>query len=75
MEEVVVEVEAVKEPLNKILPQLMMSNQWENFQKCSLVKWKRTAYLCLNVNVAGFNSPIKKIAFTVTLMKGPEVTS
>ena len=31
------------------------------------------AYLRLNADVAGFNSPMKKVAFTVTLMKGPEV--
>ena len=31
------------------------------------------AYLCLNADIAGFNSPMKKVAFTVTLMKGPEV--
>ena len=31
------------------------------------------AYLRLNADVAGFNSPMNKVAFTVTLMKGPEV--
>ena len=31
------------------------------------------AYLHLNADVAGFNSPMKKVAFTITLMKGPEV--
>jgi hypothetical protein len=30
-------------------------------------------YLCLNAEVTGFNSPRKKIAFTLTHMKGPEV--
>jgi hypothetical protein len=30
-------------------------------------------YLCLNVNVSGFNSPKKKAAFTLTCMKGSEV--
>jgi len=29
-------------------------------------------YLCLNSNVTGYNSPIKKVAFTLTLIKGPE---
>jgi hypothetical protein len=31
-------------------------------------------YLCLNQDVAGYNSPIKKVAFTLTLIKGSEVT-
>jgi hypothetical protein len=31
-------------------------------------------YLCLNADVSGFNSPKKKAAFTLTCMKGPEVT-
>jgi len=30
-------------------------------------------YLRLNQDVAGYNSPIKKVALTVTLMKGPQV--
>ena len=30
-------------------------------------------YLCLNRDVAGYNSPIKKVAFTLTLIKGKEV--
>ena len=30
-------------------------------------------YLCLNAEVAGFDSPMKKITFTLTHMKGPEV--
>jgi hypothetical protein len=30
-------------------------------------------YLRLNQDVAGYNSPIKKVAFTLTLIKGPEV--
>jgi hypothetical protein len=30
-------------------------------------------YLRLNAEVAGFNSPRKKIVFTLTHMKGPEV--
>jgi hypothetical protein len=29
-------------------------------------------YLCLNQDVAGFDSPIKKIAFTLTLIKGED---
>jgi hypothetical protein len=29
-------------------------------------------YLCLNQDVAGFNSPIKKIAFTLMLIKGTD---
>jgi Retrotransposon gag protein len=31
-------------------------------------------YLRLNRDVAGFDSPMKKIAFTLTLIKGPDVT-
>ena len=31
------------------------------------------AYFCVNEDVAGFNSPIKKVAFTLTLIKGDEV--
>jgi hypothetical protein len=30
------------------------------------------SYLCLNQNVAGFNLPIKKIVFTLTLIKGTD---
>jgi len=30
-------------------------------------------YLRLNQDVAGYNSPIKKVALTLTLMKGPQV--
>jgi hypothetical protein len=30
-------------------------------------------YLCLNQNVAGFDLPIKKIAFTLTLIKGEDM--
>jgi len=30
-------------------------------------------YLQLNQDVAGYNSPIKKVALTLTLMKGPQV--
>ena len=29
-------------------------------------------YLCLNHNVAGFNSPMKKVVFTLTLIKGKD---
>ena len=36
-EEAEAEAEAVEEPLNRTLPQLTMSNLWENFQKCLLV--------------------------------------
>jgi hypothetical protein len=32
------------------------------------------AYLRLNENVAGYNSPKNKIAFTLTCMKGDEVS-
>ena len=32
------------------------------------------AYFRVNEDVAGFNSPIKKVAFTLTLIKGDEVT-
>jgi hypothetical protein len=31
-------------------------------------------YLHLNQDVPGYNSPMKKVAFTLTLMEGPEVT-
>jgi hypothetical protein len=31
-------------------------------------------YLHLNQDVAGFNSPIKKIMFTLTLIKGEDTT-
>lgn len=30
-------------------------------------------YLCLNADVNGFDSPMKKITFTLTHMKGPDV--
>ena len=30
------------------------------------------SYLLLNQDVSGFNSPIKKVAFTITLIKGPD---
>ena len=32
-------------------------------------------YLCLNQDVAGFNSPMKKVAFMLTHMKGPKVAN
>ena len=31
------------------------------------------AYFCVNQDVARFDSPIKKVAFTLTLIKGDEV--
>ena len=31
---------------------------------------KIKAYLCLNADIAGYNSPFKKVAFTLTLVKG-----
>ncbi len=31
-------------------------------------------YFLLNLNVLGFNSPIKKVALAITLIKGPNVT-
>ena|SRR5258708_3922914 len=31
-------------------------------------------YFLLNLDVPGFNSPIKKVALAITLIKGPEVT-
>ena len=34
---------------------------------------KVKAYFCINQDVARFNSPIKKVAFTLTLIKGDEV--
>ena len=30
------------------------------------------SYLLLNQDISGFNSPIKKVAFTITLIKGPD---
>ena len=30
-------------------------------------------YFLLNLDIPGFNSPIKKVALTITLIKGPEV--
>ena len=30
-------------------------------------------YFLLNLDVPGFNSPIKKVALAITLIKGPEV--
>jgi hypothetical protein len=32
-------------------------------------------YIHLNQDVAGFNSPKKKVAFVLTLLEGPEVAS
>jgi hypothetical protein len=32
-------------------------------------------YLRLNSNVAGYDSPIKKVAFTLTCMKGPDIAT
>ena len=32
-------------------------------------------YLHLNQDVAGFNSPMKKVVFTLTHMKGPKVAN
>ena len=32
-------------------------------------------YLHLNWDVAGFNSPMKKVVFTLMLMKGPKVAN
>ena len=29
-------------------------------------------YFCLNADVPGYNSPYKKVAFTLTLVKGEE---
>ena len=31
-------------------------------------------YFLLNLDVLGFNSPIKKVALAITLIKGPDVT-
>src|SRR5258708_9033544 len=31
-------------------------------------------YFLLNLDIPGFNSPIKKVALTITLIKGAEVT-
>jgi hypothetical protein len=52
------------------LPQVFMGNctKADNFIK------EVKGYLCLNQDIAGFDSPIKKIAFTLTLIKGPDTT-
>ena len=31
------------------------------------------SYFCVNYNIVGFNSPMKQMAFTLILIKGPEV--
>jgi hypothetical protein len=50
------------------LPQIFTGNcsKVDNFIK------EVKGYLCLNQDVAGFNSPIKKIAFTIMLIKGED---
>jgi hypothetical protein len=50
------------------LPQVFTGNhgQADNFIK------EVKGYLHLNQDVAGFDSPIKKIVFTLTLIKGPD---
>jgi len=52
------------------LPQIFSSNHTytDNF-----IKEVKT-YLCLNDDVPRFNSPMKQIAFVLTLIKGPDVT-
>jgi hypothetical protein len=52
-----------------VIPEKFNGNhqQAENF----LEKIKQ--FLHLNQDVPGYNSPIKKVAFTLTLMEGPEV--
>jgi hypothetical protein len=50
------------------LPQIFTGNHSKADNFIEEVK----GYLCLNQDVAGFNSPIKKIAFTLTLIKGED---
>jgi hypothetical protein len=52
------------------LPQVFMGDrsQADNFIE------EAKGYLHLNQDVAGFDSPMKKIAFTLMLIKGPDTT-
>jgi hypothetical protein len=51
------------------LPQIFMGDHSKVDNFIEEVK----GYLCLNQDVAGFNLPIKKIAFTLTLIKGEDI--
>jgi hypothetical protein len=55
-----------------------MGNKPENFYKdrakADIFIKDIKAYLQLNKNVTGYNSPKNKIAFTLTCMKGDEVS-
>ena len=48
------------------LPQIFLGDRTKADDFIDKVK----AYLCLNADVAGYNSPFKKVAFTLTLIKG-----
>ena len=48
------------------LPQIFHSKRIKANNFIGKVK----AYLCLNADVTGYNSPFKKVAFTLTLVKG-----
>ena len=48
------------------LPQIFYSDRTKDDDFINEVK----AYLCLNTDVAGYDSPFKKVAFTLTLIKG-----
>ena len=51
------------------LPQIFYRDQSKADDFIEEVK----GYFCLNANVAGYNSPYKKVAFTLTLVKGEEM--
>ena len=48
------------------LPQIFYGNRTKADNFINEVK----AYLCLNADIAGYNSPFKKVTFTLTLIKG-----
>ena len=48
------------------LPQIFLGDRTKADNFIDEVK----AYLCLNTDVAGYNSPFKKVTFTLTLIKG-----
>ena len=48
------------------LPQIFLGDRTKADDFIDEVK----AYLCLNADVAGYNSPLKKVAFTLTFIKG-----
>ena len=52
------------------LPQIFTGDHAKAIEFIEEVK----GYIQLNQDVPGFNSPIKKAALTLTLIKGPEVT-